>query len=151
VGSGEASAMLSFPGQAPIQVSSRLTAFNGGVRGRAKTLFVVGAIRIPVPQLVVTRVELRRWRNENGLGWQASVQIPVIADGSGSLTAFRLNLKRFFFYRGQRKSLLSARCPDGRFEMLAPKIVLKNEAKVPGVAAQTVLKGGLLIPCTPQG
>jgi hypothetical protein len=31
------------------------------------------------------------------------------------------------------------------------KLLFRNEARVPGVAAQTVLKGGIAVPCTTQG
>jgi hypothetical protein len=29
--------------------------------------------------------------------------------------------------------------------------VFKNEARTPSVASSTVLKGGLTVPCTPEG
>lgn len=60
--------------------------------------------------------------------------------------------------QGQRPSLksrktgyLEARCPDGAFKVNSPKTVFKNEANTPGFAATTVLKGSLVLPCTPQG
>ena len=44
-----------------------------------------------------------------------------------------------------------ARCPDGAFKINVPKTVFKNEAQVASVPATTILKGNLLIPCTPKG
>jgi hypothetical protein len=32
-----------------------------------------------------------------------------------------------------------------------PKVLFKNEAQTPGVAATTVLKGSIAVPCTPKG
>jgi hypothetical protein len=30
-------------------------------------------------------------------------------------------------------------------------VLFKNEAQIPGVASQTVLKGGIAVPCKPKG
>jgi hypothetical protein len=145
VGTGEAKLVVSFPNLAPIRMHTELTAFNLGIGSRS--LAVVGAIGHPAPALIVAVVKLRRL----GRGWRAIVRIPRIAGGAGSLVSFRINLKRFFFYRGERKSFLSARCPDGVFKLSLPKLLFRNEARIPGVAAQTVLKGGLAVPCGPMG
>lgn len=139
VGRGKAWLTLSSGNDDPLRAYTTLTAYNLGIGSR--TLAIVGG----VPG--VSTVKLRR----SGSGWKAVVQIPKIRGGSGSITAFRLNLRRSFFHRGQRKSFLSARCPDGKFVVMTPKLLFKNEARIPGVAAQTVLKGSLAVPCKPKG
>jgi hypothetical protein len=73
----------------------------------------------------------------------------VIAGGSGSVLDFRFKLGRNFRFRGQKRSWAMARCPDGVFKVKTPKTVFKNEARTPGVGAQTVLRGGLAVPCKP--
>jgi hypothetical protein len=152
VGSGEASAVLTYPGSAPVKLATRLVAFNGGVRDGAIRVFVHAFAPSPLGRALVARVEVRRRGAVSGpRGWETLMKIPKIGTGYGSLTGFRLSLERRFLYRGERRSFPSARCPDGVFRIMTPKLLFKNEARIPGVAAQTVLKGSLAVPCTPKG
>lgn len=151
VGYGAASTQLARPGLPPVELKSRLVAFNGGLRDGAIRVFVHAFAPPPLERSLVARVDVRRPRGASGpSGWKALAKIPRIADGYGSLTAFRLNLGRFFYHRRERKSFLSARCPDGRFKLTTPRLVFKNEANLPGVAPRTILKGGEVVPCTPK-
>lgn len=147
VGSGEAEASLLLPGTERMSTRSRLTVFNGGRRGRSTMLFVHGYAQLPQPKAVVARIEVERIAG----GLHSVIDVPAIADGYGSLTEISLKLRRSFFHRGERRSFLSARCPDGVFRVQMPRALFKNEARIPGVAAQTVLKGALAVPCRPQG
>lgn len=146
VGSGEAEASLLLPGAERMSTRSRLTVFNGGRRGRTTMLFVHGYAQLPRPQALVARIEVEKIAG----GLHSVIDVPAIAGGYGSLTEISLKLRRSFSYRGERKSFLSARCPDGKFIVQTPKLVFKNEARIPGVAAQTVLKGGIAVPCKPK-
>jgi hypothetical protein len=148
VGRGRVGISISLPEQPPISVSSRMVLFNDGARDGAIKLNAVAEIKVPVPRSLVATIEIRRGPAH---GWTVRVRTPVIAGGSGAITHFALNLARKFIYRGERKSFLSARCPDRVFKVRLPRIIFRNEAKVPGVAPQTVLKSGLAIPCTPKG
>jgi hypothetical protein len=150
VGSGRATAQLVRPEFPWVGLESRLVAFNGGLRHGAIRLFVHAYAPPPLKQTLVARVDLRRDGAAAPGAWKVLAQIPKIGDGYGSLTVFELDLKRFFFHGGERKSFLSARCPDGEFLVSTPKIVFRNEANIPGRAAQTVLKGGLAVPCKPK-
>ena len=78
-------------------------------------------------------------------------KIPVIAGGSGSALSFEFNIKRMFKYKGKKVSYIEAKCPDGHFNGKLLKGLFKNEADIEGVPPQTVLRGGLLVPCTPKG
>ncbi|HEX5762218.1 MAG TPA: hypothetical protein VFY04_03745 [Solirubrobacterales bacterium] len=69
----------------------------------------------------------------------------------GSLLDFKIRLGRRFPHDGEKRSLLTARCPDGRFEVSASKALLRNEANLPGVPAVTILKRKVLVPCKPAG
>lgn len=126
-----------------------LTVVYGGVRAGAILLFAHMVVpALPAVEVAVARIELRRKQ----LGWIARVKVPAIGRGLGSLTDLSLKLGRRFVDRGgKRKSFLSAKCPDGAFRITMPKALFKNEARIPGVAAQTVLKGSLAIPCKPKG
>lgn len=75
----------------------------------------------------------------------------MIAEGMGSLIDFKFTLGRTYTHKGKELGLLEARCPDGKFKVNVPKILFKNEAKIPNVAPTTTLKGSLFVPCTPKG
>jgi len=146
LGQGKASAEIAFPEQAPIKVPSPLLVFNGGERGGKVKLLIHTFLTVPVPASIVTDVTIKR----KGSGLSSVAKIPVIAGGSGSALDFSFKLGKTYNYRGKKVGYFEARCPDGVFKVSTPKAVFKNEAREPGVAAQTILKGGLAVPCTPK-
>ena len=145
IGTGVAHAEIAFPEQAPIKVTSPITVFNGGGNARRSKILIHTFLTVPVPAAIVTQVTIKK----KGSGVNATAKIPVIAGGSGSVLDFRFKLGRNFRFRGQKRSWAMARCPDGVFKVKTPKTVFKNEARTPGVGAQTVLRGGLAVPCKP--
>jgi len=145
IGTGVAHAEIAFPEQAPIKVTSPITVFNGGGNARRSKVLIHTFLTVPVPAAIVTQVTIKK----KGSGVNATAKIPVIAGGSGSVLDFRFKLGRNFRFRGQKRSWAMARCPDGVFKVKTPKTVFKNEARTPGVGAQTVLRGGLAVPCKP--
>lgn len=147
VGKGEATIDVAYPENTPITLASEITLINGGERAGETTLLAHAFIPIPVPRSIVVAVKI----NRKVSGLTATAKIPRMTDGYGSLTEVSLRLGREFVYRGKRKSFLSARCPDGVFKAGTPLLLFRNEAHIPGVAAQTALKGGLAVPCRPMG
>ena len=147
IGSGGSHVEIAFPEQKPILVDSPLTVFNGGEKGGKVKLLIHIFITVPVPAAVVTEVTITR----KGSGLHSVAKVPVVAGGSGSAIDFNFNIGRTYTYKGKKVGYGEAKCPDGKFKVSTPKILFKNEARIPGVAAQTVLKGGLLVPCTPKG
>lgn len=147
VGSGLAHAEIKFPEQEPIIVTSPITVFNGGTSGGKTKLLIHTFITVPVPAAIVTKVVV----SKKGAGLRSVARIPVIAGGSGSALDFKFKLGRNYTHKGKKRSLLAAKCPDGKFKVSSPKILFKNEAATPGFPAQTVLKGSVLVPCTPKG
>jgi hypothetical protein len=145
IGSGIAHAEIAFPEQKPIKVTSPITVFNGGGNARRSKILIHTFITVPAPTAIVTDVTIRK----RGSGIHAVAKIPVIAGGSGSVLDFRFKLGRTFRFRGHKKPWAMARCPDGVFRVKTPKTVFRNEAQVPDVAGQTVLRGGLAVPCKP--
>ena len=148
VGHGVAHAEIAFPEQKPIKVPSPLLVFNGGTRGGVTKLLIHTFITVPVPAAIVTQVTLKR-EHKGRFGTRGVAKIPVIAGGSGSALDFSFGLKRYYRFRHRKASVLTARCPDGKFKVRATKVLFKNEAREPGVAPQTVLKGALATPCRP--
>jgi len=145
IGSGLAHAEIAFPEQTPIKVTSPITVFNGGGNAHRSKILIHTFITVPAPTAIVTQVTIVK----RGTGVHAIAKIPVIAGGSGSVLDFKFKLGRNFRFRGHRTSWAMARCPDGVFKVKTPKTVFRNEAQVPGVSGQTVLKGGLAVPCKP--
>jgi hypothetical protein len=147
IGEGEATAEIAFPEQAPIKVLSPLLVFNGGESGGKVTLLIHTFITVPVPAAIVTTVTIQR----KGTGLHAIAKIPVIAGGSGSALNFRFTLGKTYRYEHKKVGYFEARCPDGVFKVRSERALFKNEARTPGVAEQTVLKGGLGVPCVGKG
>lgn len=146
VGRGRVGISFTFPNQAPIPESSRVVVFNGGLRDGTIVFYALTETKVPVPSLLNARIEVRR----KGSGWIAVAKTPVIAGGSGAITRFALNLGRKFTYSGKRRSLLSARCSDGKFKFSVPKLLFRNEANIPSAAPRTILQGNLIVPCKPK-
>ncbi|HKI66455.1 MAG TPA: hypothetical protein VJ989_04235 [Solirubrobacterales bacterium] len=147
VGNGSAHAEIAFPEQAPIKVLSPLLIFNGGESGGKITLLAHTFITVPAPAAIVTRVTVQR----QGTGVHAIAKIPVIAGGSGSAVDFKFTLGKTYRYKRRQVGYFEARCPDGVFKVRSRRALFKNETGTPGVAAQTVLRGGLGVPCVGKG
>ena len=147
LGEGSAEAEIAFPEQKPIKVPSPLLVFNGGEKGGKVTLLIHTFITVPAPTAIVTTVTITR----KGTGIHTVSKVPVIAGGSGSALSFSFKLGKTYSYKGKKVGYFEARCPDGVFKVSSPKTVFKNEAKIPGVDAKTVLAGSLALPCSSKG
>ena len=147
IGEGKAAAEIDFPEQAPIEVSSPLLVFNGGESGGRVTLLIHTFLTVPVPAAIVTTVTIQK----KGTGLHAIAKIPVIAGGSGSALDFKFELGKTYSYAQKKVGYFEAKCPDGVVKVRSKRVLFKNEAGTPGVAAQTVLKGGLVVPCRGKG
>jgi hypothetical protein len=107
IGSGQATAEIAFPEQAPINAKSKIIAFNGGFKGGVTTLFVHAYLTVPTPAAIVTTVKIKKIKNGR-YGLLAQSSIPKIAGGSGSVTHFNLTINK--------KGVLTAKCPDGKLQ-----------------------------------
>jgi len=149
VGSGEGTGEIAFPEQSPILVDSPITLFNGGVQGGVTTLFAHAFITVPVPAAIVTVVKLRDVK-AGRYGIRGTAAVPVIAGGSGSVTAVDFTIKRFYRYKGEKKSYDLTKCPDGRINVKGTG-VFKDEVR-DGVddGEKTTISASLVVPCTPK-
>ena len=148
VGSGQGTVEIEFPEQQPILVKSPLTFFNGGVTGKTTTLFVHAFITVPTPAAIVTTVKMTEI-DAGRYGLRVVSTIPVIAGGSGSVLAASFTVKRLFTYQGEKRSYVTARCPDGRLMFRIVKTDFKVEAI--GLPSAPSLSGALVRPCIPKG
>jgi len=147
IGKGKATAEIDFPEQAPLTVSSPLLVLNGGGNARRTKLLIDTFLTVPVPAAIVTTVTIQK----RGTGLHAIAKIPVIAGGSGSALDFRFTLGKTYQFKRRKVGYFEARCPDGVVKVRSNRALFQNEAGTPGVAAQTVLRGGLSVPCKGKG
>jgi len=121
IGTGTTNVEIEFPDSKPVPVSSKLLVFNGGFKGGTTTLFIHAYITVPVPAAIVTTVKIKKI-NKGRYGLLSVASIPKIAGGSGSVTSFSLKVDKKFTYKGKKKSVLTAKCPDGKLQANATAI-----------------------------
>ena len=95
---------------------------------------------MPAPTAIVVPATITRI-HEGRFGLRIQATVPRIAGGSGSVTKFELEVGRRFTYKGKKKSLLTAGCPNGVW-------LAKGEAKF---VDDTTLHIAHPFPCTPKG
>lgn len=114
VGTGKTKVKVAFAEQPPFTASGPLLLFNGGTRGKVTKMLIHAYVSIPAPTAIVTPVVIKRI-DKGRYGTRAIARIPKIAGGSGSVTFFKIKVKRKFRYKGRTRSYLLARCAKGRF------------------------------------
>jgi hypothetical protein len=137
LGRGSASVEVAFPEQKPIESTGPLVLFNGGERNGVVTVFVHAYVNLPAPTAVVATVEVRRV-SKGAFGLHVGVEVPKIAGGAGSTVAARFSVRRVYTYKGERRSVISGRCPDGKIQGRGSF----------GYSDGTILSGGLVRTCT---
>jgi hypothetical protein len=136
LGRGTASVEVAFPEQKPIESTGPLVLFNGGERNGVVTVFAHAYVNVPAPTAVVATVEVRRV-NKGAFGLHIEVEVPEIAGGAGSTVAARFSVRRAYTYKGERRSVISGRCPDGKIQGRGSF----------GYSDGTILSGGLVRSC----
>jgi hypothetical protein len=118
VGKGFGRAIVSFPEQAPIPVSSPLTIFNGPRKDGNPTVLAHAYTTVPVPTTFVVPIEIERIHH-GVYGYRTSAEIPKIAGGAGHPIAGNLTVSRRWTYKGKRHSYVNARCETGHLQARA--------------------------------
>jgi hypothetical protein len=113
LGRGSATVEVAFPEQPPFRTTGPLILFNGGEKGGVVTLLSYTYVSVPAPTAVIATAKLTRER-KGAYGLHSVVEVPLIAGGSGSVVSASLRARRVYTYRGERRSVLSGSCPDGR-------------------------------------
>jgi hypothetical protein len=111
VGTGTVSADILFPEQAPFKASGPLLIFNGKPKGGRPVLIFHVHANVPAPTTFVTEGVISKASGK--FGTSTEIAIPTIVSGQGSLTSFKATLHKTWTYKGQKKSLLFASCPNG--------------------------------------
>lgn len=113
LGKGSVTVEVAFPEQAPFDATGPLILFNGGEKGGVVTFLAYTYVSVPAPTAVVTTATLTKER-KGPYGLHSVIKIPPIAGGAGSVVRGNISARRVYTYEGERRSVLSGRCPDGR-------------------------------------
>ncbi len=136
VGKGQGHAVVAFPEQAPIPISSPITIFNGPRKGGDPTVLAHFYTTVPVPTTFVVPVRIETIHNGR-YGYRVHAEIPKIAGGAGIPISGSIRIGRKWTYRGVKHSYVNASCPDGRLQAVG-KFSFKDG---------TLLEGSFLNPC----
>jgi hypothetical protein len=115
VGKGVGTAVVAFPEQRPIHISSPITLFNGPRKHGNPTVLAHAYTTVPVPTTFIVPVEIETI-HRGVYGYRTKAKIPKIAGGSGIPISGHLKIGRSWTYKGKRLSYVNARCETGRLQ-----------------------------------
>lgn len=109
VGGGRIEAMISLA-SGPVIARSPLTIFNGPPQDGHPTAVLHARTTVPGTQVYAIVVPIEKRRGE--YRYRATLDLPLIAAGLGSLTFVEVTLGRRYYSGGKQRSYVSARCRD---------------------------------------
>ncbi len=136
VGKGFGHAVVKFPEQPPIPVSSPITIFNGPTIKGDPSVIAHFYTTVPTPVAFVVPILIETIHNGR-YGYRVNAEIPKIAGGSGIPISGQITIGRKWTYRGIKHSYINARCPDGRLQAVGRF----------GFTDGTLLRGTFINPC----
>jgi hypothetical protein len=113
VGRGNVEASIDLS-SGPVAASSPLTIFNGPAEAGRATVVLHAQTTVPATQTFAIVVPIER--RPGPFRYWATLRIPPIAGGHGSLTHIDVQVGRRFRSGGHQRSYVSARCSDGVLE-----------------------------------
>jgi hypothetical protein len=115
VGEGEGTAVVKFPEQRPIRVSSPITLFNGPAKHGQPTVLAHAYLTVPSPTTFVVSIVIEKI-HQGVYGYRTEATIPKIAGGYGVPISGHLKIGRKWTYRGHEYSYVNARCESGHLQ-----------------------------------
>jgi hypothetical protein len=113
VGTGHVEALIARASQPPVPASSALTLFNGPRQEGKPTVILQAQTTVPAVQTFVITVPIER--RSGAYRYRATVDVPPIAGGQGSITHLDVKVGKRYSFHGANRSYTSARCGDGIF------------------------------------
>jgi hypothetical protein len=141
VGEGKGSAIVAFPEQKQIPISSPITIFNGPKKHGDDTVLAHFYTTVPVPTTFIVPVVIEKI-HKGVYGYRTMARIPKIAGGAGHPISGSLKIGRNWTYKGVKHSYVSARCETGHLQARV-EVNFKDEGN-----GSTFLTGTFLKPCT---
>jgi hypothetical protein len=136
VGTGHVSALITREDGPPILAGSLITLFNGPRQEGHPTVLFHARTTVPATQSFVLTIPIEK---RGGLyRYRATVDVPPIAAGRGSLIHLDVKVGKRYRYRGSERSYTAARCGDGIFRTRGRFTF----------ADDTVIEGSVEKPCT---
>jgi hypothetical protein len=111
VGTGRADAVIGLGGQPPFLASSPITLFNGPRLGGKPTVILHARTTAPAVQNFVITIPIEK--RPGTFRYRATVDLPPIADGAGSLVHLDASVGKRYRLGGKERSYVAARCGDG--------------------------------------
>jgi hypothetical protein len=136
VGKGFGHAVVKFPEQPPIPVSSPITIFNGPTIKGDPSVFAHFYTTVPAPVAFVVPIRIETIHNGR-YGYRVNTTIPKIAGGAGIPISGQITIGRRWTYKGVKHSFINASCPDGRLQAVGRF----------GFNDGTLLRGEFVNPC----
>lgn len=141
VGKGFGHAVVAFPEQKAIPVSSPITIFNGPPKHGEPTVYAHAYTTVPVPTTFVVPITIETIHHGT-YGYRTKARIPQIAGGAGHPISGSLTIDRKWTFKGVKRSYVNARCETGHLQARA-SLTFADEG-----TGRTFLTGTFVKPCT---
>ena len=115
IGKGFGAAVIDFPEQKPIPVSSPITFFNGPREHGQPTVYAHAYITVPAPVTYIVPIVIERIHH-GVYGYRTKARIPKIAGGAGHGTSLSAKIGRSWTFKGRKHSYVNARCETGHLQ-----------------------------------
>jgi hypothetical protein len=115
VGEGGGQAIVAFPEQKPIPISSPITLFNGPKKHGDDTVIAHAYTTVPAPTTFIVPIVIERIHN-GVYGYRTKAKIPKIAGGYGHPISGHLRVGKKWTFKGQKHSYINARCESGHLQ-----------------------------------
>ncbi len=112
IGSGSAQALLPV-GTKIFPVEQVVTAYNGVPKGGKPTVLLHTYGTKPVQTTIVLNGIVSNY-NKEGYGPRLDVEVPLLAGGAGALLEFNVKIDKKYFYKGEKRSFISTKCPNNK-------------------------------------
>jgi hypothetical protein len=148
VGEGFGTAVVKFPEQGPIKVSSPITLFNGPKKGGNDTIIAHAHLDYPEPATFIVPIVIEKI-HKGVFGYRVMVKIPKIAGGYGHPIAGSAKVGVKWNYKGKKHSYINARCATGHF-VVRGEFSFKGgpeETQVQAENAKDILHATFVLPC----
>jgi hypothetical protein len=114
------------PESSPMPVSGQLVIINGGFRDGVRILYVEAFLKVEAPFVLKSTFEVRKI-HQGSYGLQVVGKMPSIEGRPATLLGFSLEIKRFFKYKGIKRSFAMARCPNGHLSATPSAVFTTGE------------------------
>ncbi len=140
VGEGAGKAVIAFPEQRPITLSTPIILFNGPPRHGDPTVIAHTYLSNPVSTTYLVPIIIEKI-HDGLFGYRTAATIPQIAGGAGIPISGHLRIGKKWTYKGKHYSYVNARCETGKLEAKGEFTFLEG----------TKLEATFIKPCKTRG